>query len=77
MMSFNVYNHIKRLENFWMNFHHSVFDLKKTLFFTILQVILKTTKLLYLSNLTSYQENNDTFLSSTFKVEEIKVSLFS
>ena len=37
----------------------------------------KSTKWLYLSDFTSYQENNDTFLSSTFKVEEIKVSLFS
>ena len=39
--------------------------------------IFKRTQLLYLSNLTSYQENKDTFISSTLKVEERKVSLFS
>ena len=39
--------------------------------------IFKRTQLLYLSNLTFYQENKDTFISSTLKVEEIKVSFFS
>ena len=37
----------------------------------------KSTKWLYLSDFTSYQENKDTFISSTLKVEEIKVLLFS
>ena len=37
----------------------------------------KTTKSLYLSHLTSYQENKDTLFSSTFKVGENKVPLFS
>ena len=31
----------------------------------------------YLSHLTSYQENKDTLFASTLKVEENKVSLFS
>ena len=38
-------------------------------------IILKTTKWPYLSHLTSNQENNYTLFSSTFKVEENKVSL--
>ena len=36
----------------------------------------KSTKWLYLSDFTSYQENKDTFISSTLKVEESKVPLF-
>ena len=45
--------------------------------YTSIEVFLKTTKWLYLSHLTSYQENKDTLFSSTFKVEENKVFLFS
>ena len=37
----------------------------------------KLTKWQYLSHLTSYQENKDTLFSSTLKVEENKVPLFS
>ena len=40
-------------------------------------VLSKTIKWLYLSYLTSYQENKTTLFSSTLKVEENKVSLFS
>ena len=39
--------------------------------------LLKTTKWLYLSILTSNQENKATLFSLTFKVEENKVPLFS
>ena len=54
---------------------HIVF--KNTTYTIYRGIEVKLTKWLYLSHLTSYQENNDTLFSSTFKVEENKVSLFS
>ena len=41
-----------------------------------LRKFVKKTKLSYLRHLTYYQENKDTLLSATFKVEENKVALY-
>ena len=57
--------------------------LTKKLIFTIKEkaayevLVVWTTRWLYLGHFTSYQENKGTLFSSTLKVEENKVSLFS